>query len=436
MAKIKDLNPVPQFDIGGTDLAIPARLPDGRIGFGFGDTYAGPRPSLGGPNWRSPVLLFSDTHDVSKPIEFNGAARGGRQLVDYVHDNPEFSTILPCDFISIGNRIYLWVMYTQGLGNERYCKIWTSDDMGEHWDTSGPRWSTSAFGGKRTMVTWDKGGDGFVYIISTGGLARNKNAILHRCPEGSLTNPAAWQPWGWDGRGWAWGNDPGADPTRGILPDNTRLGEICLRNIQGNWVFSGFDDGAYNAFVKVAARTTDNWHTAPDYRPLSGQDVPQLYGCYIHPDSRFDGTFCMIVSQWNTSAGTPYRAMQYLIDGIKPVVPILNQEQDDMTTPGTTPEKVLAAVEGTTTNYDENRPGAATKPDLNLFGAVKRALFELTLWTPLASGTQLRDRAEGYVETTHGHARDAASWGKVNGAKLDTIIKNQERIIALLEGKE
>ncbi|MGW5152171.1 DUF4185 domain-containing protein, partial [Rhodococcus koreensis] len=186
MTFVKSVNPLPQFDIGGTDLGIPFRMPNGQIGFLLGDTFAGTQPQVGGPNWRSPMLLRSTTHDVTTPITFASAARGARQLWDYVHDNPEYSTILPCDAITIGTRIYLWVMVTKGLGNEKWCEIRYSDDLGENWTDTGVKWSTSVYGGKRTMVTWEKGGDGFVYIISTGGLTRNKNAILHRVPEAQI----------------------------------------------------------------------------------------------------------------------------------------------------------------------------------------------------------------------------------------------------------
>ena len=355
MSFVKSLNPLPQFDIGGTDLGIPFRMPNGQIGFVLGDTFAGTQPQVGGPNWRSPMLLRSNTHDVTTPITFASAARNAKQLWDYVHDNPEYSTILPCDAISIGNRIYLWVMVTQGLGNEKWCEIRYSDDLGESWTDTGVKWSTAVYGGKRTMVTWEKGGDGFVYVISTGGLARNKNAILHRVPEAQIADPAAWVPWGWNGT-WGWGNPPGDDPTRGILPDRTKLGEICLRRIQGNLVFSGFDAGAYNAFVKVAAKPTDNWHTAPTYRPVKGSFfgaggpdvVDRLYGCYIHPDSRFDrpGGFAMIVGQW-AADGNPYRAMHYRISGITPVVPVTTTLSGEMT-PAVTTLTDHPTAEGTT----------------------------------------------------------------------------------------
>ena len=54
--------------------------------------------------------------------------------------------------------------------------------------------------------------------------------------------------------------------------------------------------------------------------------VAQLYGGYVLPGSRFDiaGGIGLVVSQWNTDAGWPYRAMQFkaaLRDTAKTVKP-------------------------------------------------------------------------------------------------------------------
>jgi hypothetical protein len=41
--------------------------------------------------------------------------------------------------------------------------------------------------------------------------------------------------------------------------------------------------------------------------------VAQLYGGYVLPGSRLDvrGGVGLVVSQWNTTSGWPYRAMQF-----------------------------------------------------------------------------------------------------------------------------
>jgi hypothetical protein len=183
------------------------------------------------------------------------------------------------------------------------------------------------WGGKRVMVTWCVGPDERLYIMSTGGLARNKNLMLWRTglSHEAVTQVDSWEPWAWDGGAWRWGATPTTDARFGLLPDGFQLGEISLRYV-GGWVLSGFDAGAYNAFVKLGGPdvATTNWWTAPDFRPVKGDQraaggpdvVSQLYGCYTMAEST-EGNFGLIVSQWNTATGDPYRSMQYRFDNIR-----------------------------------------------------------------------------------------------------------------------
>ncbi|WP_418344920.1 DUF4185 domain-containing protein [Rhodococcus pyridinivorans] len=341
-----------QFGVGGTDLGIPVKLPDGSTAFVFGDTFE--QFTVGGPGWRSPVLLRSDV-DLPRKVEFSSAAGGryAKQLIDYQHANPEFSTVLPCDGITIGSRTLLWVMFTQGLGNERYCEIIESADNGETWTRNGRRWSTSAFRGQRVMMTWDRGRDGWVYAMSTGGLARNKNALLWRVREADILDPAKWEAWCWIDNRWQWKVDPADHEPGDIFPGGARLGELCLRWVQGNWVLSYFDAAAYAIRVKVAASPTANWHTAPTYTVVKGQGLPwesnvlsQLYGGYIVPGSKLDDPegVHLIASQWNTSTNWPYQASQWSTT-IRSVAPKI----DDPTpsAPGTEWDPILAEILGT-----------------------------------------------------------------------------------------
>jgi hypothetical protein len=66
-----------------------------------------------------------------------------------------------------------------------------------------------------------------------------------------------------------------------------------------------------------------NLHARPIQTPVVGSAwhgenhdenrVTQLYGGYVLPGSRFDveGGIGLVVSQWNTETGWPYRAMQF-----------------------------------------------------------------------------------------------------------------------------
>ncbi|TDD62812.1 DUF4185 domain-containing protein, partial [Kribbella antibiotica] len=64
--KVKDLTGpglTDRFRMAGTDLGIPARAPDGRMVFVFGDTFEEAR--VGGGWWRSPVALWSNTTNLA-----------------------------------------------------------------------------------------------------------------------------------------------------------------------------------------------------------------------------------------------------------------------------------------------------------------------------------------------------------------------------------
>ncbi len=90
---------------------------------------------------------------------------------------------------------------------------------------------------------------------------------------------------------------------------------MSLRRIQGTWVLSYFDDAGYRIAIRTAVHVDGVW-TAP--APLSraergaesGDTFAQLYGGCIHPESRLDDLH-LLVSQWNTATGWPYRAMQF-----------------------------------------------------------------------------------------------------------------------------
>ncbi len=100
-----------------TDLGVPVRTPDGRLLFVFGDTFEEAR--VGGGWWRSPVALYGRFDGPGRPVVWTGAVGGrhAKQLWPYDHDNPDYSTVLPSDVITLGDTMYLHVMVNKGLGN-------------------------------------------------------------------------------------------------------------------------------------------------------------------------------------------------------------------------------------------------------------------------------------------------------------------------------
>ncbi len=130
-----------QYGIGATDLGIPARTPDGRLLFVFGDTWA---DHVGGANWRSPVGLYSSTTNLAAGVVFSGSAGAGAntqgvapQFWYYPHD-AYFTTVIPSDVITIGSRMYLQAIVNgPQFGAVRWTELWKSDDNGatwQHWE--------------------------------------------------------------------------------------------------------------------------------------------------------------------------------------------------------------------------------------------------------------------------------------------------------------
>ena len=345
------------FGMEGTDLGISARTPSGRVLVVFGDTFAGagvgapyvgrPHPGIdrsppttdsppgpGDPDWRSPVALFSDTPDPADGLRWSEAAGPGPgdyagQLIDYVHGRG-CSTVLPGDVLTLGDTMYLHVMVNAGLGTVTRTQIHRSTDDGRTWEPTGVELSPRLEGGHRQLWTWEAGGDGYVYVMSTG-FQRDKGAILMRVREEDLAGPdlGRWQArghhrgsWGWDG------------PTTIVLPG--RLGEMYLRRCEDFWTLTYFDAGNYRidclSFPHIGADLLDRSVTAhttllhgcawgderdgtdPDAGPAR---VAQLYGGCPLPGSTPE-QWHIVVSQWNTHdsaagpAGWPYRSMQFV----------------------------------------------------------------------------------------------------------------------------
>ncbi|HWC84822.1 MAG TPA: DUF4185 domain-containing protein [Pseudonocardiaceae bacterium] len=321
MRKVKDLTGpghTDDFGIGGTDLGATTLAPDGRLVSVFGDTFE--QAGVGGPGWRSPVVLFGDPATARTGIEWFGSTGEGAyaaQALSYRHDSKingkRVSTVLPTDVITVGAEMYLHVMVCQGLGNVHWTEIHRSADNGETWRPTGARWPGDRHGGLFQMLTWEQGDDGYVYAFSTG-FQRNQGLILQRVPAGRLTDPDAWEGWGFRDGEWAWGNPP-------TIALTGAYGELSLRRVEDRWVLALFDAGNYRIDVLTIDGPTANLYQAPRSTVLrgaawsgedhAGGDVAQLYGGYIVPGSTLDELH-LVVSQWNTEKNWPYRAMQFV----------------------------------------------------------------------------------------------------------------------------
>jgi hypothetical protein len=326
--KVRDLTGpghTDRFGIGGTDLGATVLAPDGRLVSVFGDTFA--RAGVGGRGWRSPVVLFGDPATATTGIEWTGSAGRGeraRQVVRYVHKGVRrwgrrirrVTTVLPTDLITVGDVMYLHVMVCLELGNVRWTELHRSVDNGVTWRPTGVRWAADHHGGYFQMLTWERGDDGFVYVLSTG-FQRDKGLILQRVPEDRITDPGAWAGWGFtETDGWGWGRPP-------TVALAGQFGELSLRRVEDRWMLAFFDQEHYAMDVTALDSPTADLYRAPRTTVLHGcswedEDhaagrVAQLYGGYIVPGSTL-ADLHLVVSQWNTATDWPYRSMQFHVD--------------------------------------------------------------------------------------------------------------------------
>lgn len=266
--------------------------------------------------WQSPsiVMYDNDLNVLGVPTK-NGIDPNGRrkQLWEYPHNNPDYSTILPCDFIKVGDWWYVAAMVTAGLGHEKRTVFWRSKDLFD-WEKTNPYVSLVHLDKDfhpvghpgNTMLTFDQIGE-YVYIFGTNGLARDRAIWLWRCAASTFPN-GEWEPWGMDNVSWAWGVPNERTP---VLPG--QFGELCFRYIQGNCVLSFFDVAGYKQSALTVPKPTDNWMTANRVDYAFGPEFSQLYGGYIAPNSRLNEPNGMkfAVSQWNTSNNDPYWVVQF-----------------------------------------------------------------------------------------------------------------------------
>ena len=212
------------------------------------------------------------------------------------HNNPEYSTILPCDFIKIGDWWHVAVMVTKGLGNELRTEFHRSRDL-VNWEVHPELTSRHPSHPGNVMLTFDRIGD-YVYIFGTGGLARDREHLDVAKPRRPVPATAWWEPWGWDGFRLGLGHPQRGHPdSRGrlrgaVLPlPAGQLRAVLLRRVR-----------PYKQQARTVQFPEDDWRDGANVVDYAfGFEIPQLYGGYISPLSRLNegGGMHFWVSQWN-----------------------------------------------------------------------------------------------------------------------------------------
>ena len=303
--------------------------PNGKLVSVFGDTFSGHK--VGEGDWRSPVVLIG-TGDADHEIVYERA--GGpdpdyaRQLWHYIRDDAStgwtrggISTVIPSDLLRVDDSIYLHAIVNRGFGNVAWTEIWHSGDSGVSWSHMGrdAKFPAVLHGGHAQCWSWDYDpDDGWVYVAATG-FQRDKGIILMRVRPSNIGERSRYASWGFTGGHWSWGEV--ATP---ITPPGETWGELTFRRMaKGKWILGGFLASKYALGYRVVESPVADMHTTPVQTPVLGcawhgenhvkNQVAQLYGGYVLPGSRLDveGGAGLVVSQWNTTDGWPYRAMQF-----------------------------------------------------------------------------------------------------------------------------
>lgn len=318
-----------QFGVTATDLGASVVAPNGKLVSVFGDTFSG--PAVGQGDWRSPVALIG-SGDADHEIVYERAAgpdpNYAHQLWFYIHDDASsgwsrggISTVIPSDLLRVGDSLYLHAIVNHGFGNVMWTEIWRSDDSGVSWTHMGEqaKFPGDLQGGYAQCWSWDYDpDDGWVYVVATG-FQRNKGIILMRVRPDQIGQRSRYSCWGFVNGRWAWGQQ-----STPITPPGEQWGELTFRRVAaGTWVLGGFLASQYALGYRVVNSPVANMYTTPLQIPVVGSSwadedpadsrVAQLYGGYLLPGSRFDvqGGVGLVVSQWRTDTGWPYRAMQF-----------------------------------------------------------------------------------------------------------------------------
>lgn len=295
-----DMASCSSFAVCGTDLGIPFKLPNGSIGYLFGDTFTVMGPFLnvpaGADHYRSQVMLRSNTTPVTgKSIIFDNAAGlsgtgEAPELLNHGH-------LLPNDGVGFPETGDIILSY-QDVGDGMDHPIWStsgaglaiSHDGGNHFELVGPTWPNNTSNtNPYQMWSMQRSGD-FVYIITVRAGRQSGPMMLMRVPWDQMIQGSAYQYW----NGVGWGAQSDAQP---ILQGT--FGEPSLRLLPGSiWAMSYTDYSGVPKIVTSTAKRPQGPWSQPKVQ-LTWKQLPALYGGFIHPYST-PSNLILMVSAWET----------------------------------------------------------------------------------------------------------------------------------------
>jgi hypothetical protein len=318
--------PTSDYDIGATDLCEFMEFPSGILQV-CGDSFAGQGVGFG--PWHSPIALHVDTDSVDQPtgVRYDGVTGVDKPLL--AEPTPQGSSQLPAGVVQINRDNYMMVTTTKDLRVQSSRLVKASPSQG-NWPTVPNTQRDLAYeGGRQSQISgyYDpipapESPTGWVYIVANN-FDRSGPVVLYRAKRETFTDRASWQ--GWSSQA-GWGKQPTP-----LWQD--RVGEMSIRQIDGQTVLSYFNASTGNMEVRVASDPTglgaapvttvvfaSVWpDPAEDLPPPQDNRLAQPYGGYISPGSTLD-ELRVFISQWNTGPGdnSPYRVIQFAVNPLKP----------------------------------------------------------------------------------------------------------------------
>lgn len=278
----------------------------------FGDSFT---LGFGRGQWMSPVGVVAKMDEdgfiqILRPLN---AGDKVKQMFTYVHGD-SMVTLLPSDVININGTLYLQAMWNQGLHNVLRTEIYKSTDNGRTW-TSVAVTPHSYMGGKGDLITWDKGPDGYIYVMSSS-FTRTDPVYLSRFKPQDIGDRSKWELFNkfdgtWGDEGWP-------------VLNNVKAGEMNLRFIDGHWVMVMFNQETLSVEVRISENIDVDWEQVPVATvaqhgswvfPQTPMNWSQPYGGYIVPGSTLDN-MDIVISQWNTGNNSRYTSTQFNVKGL------------------------------------------------------------------------------------------------------------------------